>query len=114
MTKNISNWSTAKSRNQSVGDSDEIIYERDLPDAVNASIRVTQVPQNSSRVDYGALRFPKPSEIKSMQQKVMVGKPEVDYNERNNGKSALALSFKQSPVKQRKSDLSKLVQPKRP
>jgi len=40
-TKNMSNWSTAKSRNDSIGNSDEIIYERDLPDAVNASINIT-------------------------------------------------------------------------
>ena len=97
-TKNMSNWSTAKSRNNSIGDSDEIVYERDLPDAVNASINVTQVPHNSSKVDYG-VRFPKPSERLMMERKIMGGKPEVNYNERNTGKSALALSFKLSPIK---------------
>lgn len=49
-----------------------------------------------------------------MERKTMAGKPIIDYNERNTGRSALALSFKLSPLKQRKSDLSKLVQPKRP
>jgi len=52
--------------------------------------------------------------MKMMERKTMAGKPIIDYNERNTGRSALALSFKLSPLKKRKSDLSKLVQPKRP
>ena len=59
------------------------------------------------------MKFPKPSEIKMMSERLQPRMPEVAPNPRNSGNSAMALSFKTSPQKSRPADLGKLVQPKR-
>jgi hypothetical protein len=87
--KKISYLSGFESKIKEV-DQDAIIYSRDLPDDVNSSIRVTQVPINSSKIDFG-VKFPKPSEIKMMSQKLQPRMPEVVPNPRNLGNSAMAL-----------------------